>query len=137
MSEPLLLQLARDLEWLGCELEFQGKKHAHEGFPQAGPTWEEFIRMRQGVFATIEKVEREIKDSVKYNPTSLVGVNYPLGDALDAVGILIEALEDIRLATVASVHELPGKVRAFTKLVTMYLGALGRQASGKRVSPSR
>ena len=137
MSEPLLLQLARDLEWLGCELEYQGKKHAHEGFPEAGPQWEEFIRMRQGVLATIEKVERELKSLVKYNPASLVGVTYPLGEALDAVGILIEALEGIRLTTVASVHELPERVRGFTQLVTMYLGALGPGASGKRARPSR
>jgi len=37
MSEPLLMRLARDLEWLGCELEYQGKKHAEEGFPKLVP----------------------------------------------------------------------------------------------------
>ena len=131
-----MLQLARDLEWLGCELEYQGEKHAHEGYPEGGETWEGFVRMRRGVLATIEKLERELKVSVKYNPTSLVGVNYPLGDALDAIGILIKALEEIRVATTTSVHELPAKVRGFTQLVNIYLGVLGQQASGKRTSSS-
>jgi hypothetical protein len=135
MPEPLTLKLARDLEWLGCELEYQGMKHANEGFPEAGPTWEDFIRMRQGVLATIEKLERELKGTIKYNPATLVGVSYPLRDALDSLGILIEALEEIRAATVEAVHELPSKVRAFPQLVAIYLGVLGQQqGSGRRVS---
>lgn len=137
MSEPLLMQLARDLEWLGCELEYEGKKHALEGFPEAGATWEKFLRQRQGVLATIEKLERELKNSVKYNPTSLVGVTYPLGEALDAIGIQIEALEDIRRAAGESVQELPVKVREFTRLVDLYLRALGQQAAEKNSDRSR
>ncbi|MBI4166645.1 MAG: hypothetical protein HY508_13015 [Acidobacteria bacterium] len=137
MSEPVILKLARDLEWLGCELEYQGMKHAHEGFPEAGPTWEAFVRQRQGVLATIEKLERELKSSVKYNPTSLVGVTYPIGEALDAIAIQIEALEDIRSSAVGAVNELPVKVRGFTQLVQMYLNVLGQQGSGKRPSGSR
>lgn len=137
MPQPLLLNLARDLEWLGCELEYQGKKHAHEGFPEAGASWEEFIRKRQGVLATIEKLERELKSTIKYNPTSLVGVSYPLGESLDAIAILIETLADIRVATVSAVQDLPPKVRGFTQLVTMYLNILGPQGSEKQTSPSR
>ncbi len=129
MPEPLLLKLARDLEWLGCELEYQGMKHAHEGFPQVGHAWEEFVRMREGVLATIEKLERELKGSIKYNPARLVGVAYPLNEALDSLAVLIEAVEDIRASTTNAVHELPAKVRAFTQLVTVYLGATGRQGS--------
>ena len=117
MPEPVLLQLARDLEWLGCELEYQGKKHAHEGFPDAGKTWEGFSRMRRGVLATIEKIERELMTSVKYNPASLVGVNFPVGEALDAIAVQIQALEEIRFAAIGAVHELPNKVRGFTRLI--------------------
>lgn len=131
------MQLARDLEWLGCELEYEGKKHALEGFPEAGATWEKFLRQRHGVLATIEKLERELKNSVKYNPTSLVGVTYPLGEALDAIGIQIEALEDIRRAAGESVQELPVKVREFTRLVDLYLRALGQQAAEKNSDRSR
>jgi len=137
MLQPLLLNLARDLEWLGCELEYQGKKHAHEGFPEAGTSWEEFIRKRQGVLATLEKLERELKSSIKYNPTTLVGVAYPLGERLDAIAILIEALADIRSATITAVQDLPSKVRGFTQLITMYLNILGPQGSEKQSGTSR
>ena len=137
MLQPLLLNLARDLEWLGCELEYQGKKHALEGFPEAGASWEEFIRKRQGVLATIEKLERELKSSIKYNPTTLVGVAYPLGERLDAIAILIEALADIRSATITAVQDLPSKVRGFTQLITMYLNILGQQGSEKQSGTSR
>ena len=137
MLQPLLLNLARDLEWLGCELEYQGKKHADEGFPEAGASWEEFIRKRQGVLATLEKLERELKSSIKYNPTTLVGVAYPLAERLDAIAILIEALADIRNATITAVQDLPSKVRGFTQLITMYLNILGQQGSEKQSSTSR
>jgi hypothetical protein len=134
VPEPVLLQLARELEWLGCELEYQGMRHAHEGFPEAGPTWEEFVRMRQGVLATIEKLERELKGSIKYNPASVVGVAYPIQQALDSLAILIESLEEIRIAAVTAVHELPAKVRAFTQLVMVYLGVLGQPDSAHRTA---
>ena len=137
MSEPLLMRLARDLEWLGCELEHQGKKHAHEGFPEVGPTWEGFIRMQRGVVATIDKLEREFKGSVKYNPAALVGVDYPLDAALDAIGVQLAALEDIRNSAAYSVHELPAKVRGFTRMVETYLSALGQQATEKQPARSR
>jgi len=128
------MQLARDLEWFGCELEYKGKKHAHEGFPEVGATWEEFVRQQQGVLATIEKLERELNSSVKYNPASLVGGTYPIAEALDAIGMQIEVLEDIRSAAIGSVHDIPAKVRGFTQLVQMYLSVIGQQASGKRAS---
>ena len=64
VTSPNLLRLAQDLEWLGCELEYQGMKHAQEGFPGAGPTWTAFVRMREGVLATIAKIERELKSSM-------------------------------------------------------------------------
>ena len=137
MSEPLLMQLTRNLEWLGCELEYQGKKHAHEGFPKAGATWEGFVHMQKGVDSTIDKLERELTGSIKYNPASLVGVDYPLAEALDAIGLQLGALEDIRNCAEYSVDELPAKVRGFTRMVETYLAALGQQDSGKQPARSR
>jgi len=125
MATPRMLQLAQELEWLGCELEWQGKKHALEGFPQAGPAWESFVQKQRGVLVTAAKVERELKGAVTYDPGSLVGVDYPLEATLDAVGAQIEALEDIKHCAVYAVHELPAKVRAFTRLVENYLAATG------------
>jgi len=131
------MRLTRNLEWLGCELEYQGKKHAHEGFPEAGATWEGFVHMQEGVVSTIDKLERELKGSVKYNPTSLVGVDYPLDAALEAISVQLAALEDIRNCAEYSVHELPAKVRGFTRMVETYLAALGQQDSGKQPARSR
>jgi hypothetical protein len=128
MPEPLILKLARDLEWLGCELEYQGLKHANEGFPEAGPTWEDFIRMRQG--SRHRKLERELKARL-INPATLVGVSYPQ-DASTHWN-LIQAR---KFAPQSAVHELPARVRAFPQLVTYYLGVLG-QSAGKRESLAR
>lgn len=126
VSVPLLLQLAQDLEWLGCELEYQGQKHALEGFPGQGPTWETFLRMKNGVTTTADKVERELKGSLSFNPTSVAGIEYPLEAAMDAIGVQLSAVEDIKQAAEFAVHDLPTKVRTFTKMVETYLRAIGR-----------
>jgi hypothetical protein len=128
MAVPRLLQLAQDLEWLGCELEYQGKKHALEGFPGQGPTWQTFLRMRDGVIKTADKLERELKGSISFNPTSVAGIEYPLEAAMDAVGIQLSAVEDIKQAAEFAVHELPPKVRGFTKMVETFLTATGALA---------
>ena len=120
-----LLQLAQDLEWLGCELEYHGHRHADEGFPQAGPTWEAFCEKQRGVLVTTDKIERELKTAVRYNPARLVGVEYPLEAALDSIAELIGAVEEIKQCTVYSVHELPARVRTFTRMVEGYLQATG------------
>lgn len=129
MSVPRILQLAQELEWLGCELEWQGKKHALEGFPESGPAWEAFLQKQRGLVITAAKIERELKGAVSYNPTALVGVEYPLEAALDAVGVLLQALEEIKHCAVFAVHELPAKVRGFTRMVEAYLTAVGALTS--------
>lgn len=123
MADQPLLHLAQDLEWLGCELEFYGKKHAHEGFPESGPTWDTFLEKQRGVLTTADKIERELKGLVRFNPTKLVGVNFPLAAALDAISELVAAVDDIKQYSQVAVHELPAKVRGFTKMVSDYLGS--------------
>src|SRR5579863_9296625 len=123
MAESPLLHLAQDLEWLGCELEFIGKKHAHEGFPESGPTWDAFLEKQGGVMTTVDKIERELKGLVRFNPTKLVGVNFPLAAALDAITELLAAVDEIKQCSQVAVHELPGKVRGFTRMVSDYLGS--------------
>jgi hypothetical protein len=120
-----LLQLAHDLEWLGCELEYYGHLHAHEGFPESGPNWEAFLQEQRGVQITADKIERELKTAISFNPTALVGVEFPLEAALDAIGVQLSALEEIRQAAVFAVHELPPKVRTFSRMVETYLNAVG------------
>jgi hypothetical protein len=122
MGDDELLHLAKDLEWLGCELEFYGHKHALEGFPQAGPTWSTFVEKQKGVLRTADKIERELKGAVRYNPQELVGVEYPLEETLDSIMTQLTAVEDIKQTAVFSVQDLPPKVRTFTKMVEHYLG---------------
>jgi hypothetical protein len=121
MVDETLLHLAQDLEWLGCELEFYGKKHALEGFPESGPTWDTFLEKQRGVLTTADKIERELKGLVRFNPTLLVGVNFPLAAALESIGELLAAVEDIKECSRMAVHEIPSKVRSFSKMVSTYL----------------
>ena len=124
MLQPKLLQLAQDLEWLGCELEYVGHKHALEGFPEAGPTWDQFREKQRGVLATADKVERELKNFVRFNPTRLVGVEYPIAQSLDSITDLLGKAETIKQAAALAVNELPPLVRNFTKMVEGYLQAV-------------
>ena len=125
MAEPRLLHLAQDLEWLGCELEYFGHQHALEGSPESGPAWDSFREKQRGVLTTADKVERELKNLVRFNPTGLVGVEYPLTETLDSITELIGTVETIKQAAGYSVKDLPPLVRNFAKMVDRYLQAVG------------
>ncbi len=124
MSSERLLQLAQDLEWLGCEQEHYGHLHALEGFPCSGPSWDSFLGKQSEVISTAEKIERELKSAIRYNPTPLVGVDYPLGATLDSIGNLLSAVEEIKQSAVYAVQDLPPKVREFSRMVQEQFGAL-------------
>ncbi|HET7841017.1 MAG TPA: hypothetical protein VFM21_05400 [Terriglobia bacterium] len=125
MPDPKILQLAYELEWLGCELEYYGQKHALQGFPNTGEAWAIFLEKQRGVLSTAEKIQRELKDVVRFNPQSLVGVEFPLKETLESISELMAAVEDIKLTAVHTVQELPSKVRAFTRMVNGYLETTG------------
>jgi hypothetical protein len=125
MPEPPLLQLAQELEWLGCELEYHGQQHAEQGFPESGPGWDTFCEKQRGVLVTTDKIERELKNAVRYNPSRLVGVTYPVEDALNSIAALLGAVEEIKQCAVFPVQELPSRVREFTKMVEGYLKSVG------------
>ena len=121
VADPRILQLAYELEWLGCELEYYGQKHALQGFPNRGATYAVFLEKQRGVLSTAEKIQRELKDAIRFNPKSLVGVEFPLEETIDNVGELMAAVEDIKLTAVKAVQNLPNKVRSFTRMVNGYL----------------
>ena len=104
MREPPLLQLAQELEWLGCELEYYGHQHAEQGFPESGPGWDTFCDKQRGVLVTADKIEHELKNAVRFNPSRLVGVVYPLQEALDAITALLGAVEEIKQCAVFAVQ---------------------------------
>lgn len=93
------------------------------GFPESGPSWDTFSEKQRGVLVTAEKVERALKNAVRYNPSRLVGVEYPLDEALDSVAALLEAVEEIKHCSVFAVQVLPSRVRALTKMIEEYLRA--------------
>ena len=126
MPEPPLLQLAQDLEWLGCGLEYHGHQHAALGYPESGPAWDTFCAEQRGVLVTTDKIERELKNAVRYNPSKLVGVAYPLDETLDSIAALLGAVEEIKHCSVYAVQELPSKVRGFTKMIEEYLQIMGK-----------
>ena len=126
MTSPLLLQLAQDLEWLGCELENYGHRHAEVGFPGSGPVWETFCEKQRGVLETADKIERELKNAVRYNPAWTVGVDYPLEETLELITGMLGAVEEIKHASVFAVQDLPPKVRTFNRMILEYLRAVGR-----------
>lgn len=126
MPEPPLLQLAQELEWLGCELEHYGQQHAERGYPQSGPIWETFCDKQRGVLVTADKIERELKNAIRYNPSGLMGVEYPLDETFDSIAELLEEVEEIKHCTVYAVHLIPPKVRTFTKMIDGYLQATGK-----------
>ncbi len=125
MAEPRLLHLAQDLEWLGCELEYFGHQHALQGSPESGLAWDSYREKQRGVLTTADKVERELKNLVRFNPTGLVGVQYPITETLDSITELIGTVETIKQAAGYSVKDLPPLVRSFTKMVERYLQAVG------------
>ena len=121
-----MLQLANDLEWLGCELEHYGHQHAMLGYPESGENWDAFCEKQRGVQVTADKVERELKNAVRYNPSQLVGGAFPLDEALDSIAALLELVEEIKHCSAFAVQEVPSKVRAFTKMIEQYLHATGK-----------
>jgi hypothetical protein len=116
MKDTRLLQLAQELEWLGCEAGFYAMK-------ANSPSAETFLEKQRALLATADKIERELKGTVRFNLTSLVGVEFPLEWTLDSITDLLAGVEDIRQSALGAADELPPKVRQFTHLVETYLGA--------------
>jgi uncharacterized protein (UPF0128 family) len=116
MKDERLLQLAQQLEWLGCEASFYAQK-------RDGMSAEAFPEKQRELLATADKIERELKGAVRFNLTSLVGVEYPLEWTLDSITDMLAGVEDIRQTALGAVDELPPKVRQFTHLVEAYVSA--------------
>lgn len=127
MAARELVRLAQDLEWLGCELEYFGNRHAQEGFPEGGPAWNAFLDKRRGVLRTAEKIEGELKGAVRFNPARLIGVDFPLEATLESIAQLLAAVDEIKRDTVYAVHDLPARTRQFTYMVQGYLESMGER----------
>ena len=114
MKDERLLQLAQQLEWLGCEASFYAWK-------SSAVAAETFLERQGELLATADKIERELKGAVRFNLTSLVGVEFPLEWTLDSITALLGDVEDTRQSALGAVQDLPPKVRHFTRLAETYV----------------
>lgn len=116
MKPERLLHLAQELEWLGCDAGFYAKR-------RDAVAADALLERQRELMATADKIERELKSGVRFNLTSLVGVEFPLEWTLDSIAELLAGVEDIRQSAVDGAEDLPPKVRQFTQLVETYLSA--------------
>jgi hypothetical protein len=116
MSDDRLLHLAQQLEWLGCDAGYFGKK-------QLGPEAEVLMEKQRAVISTAEKIERELRSAIRFNLSTLVGIDYPIEWSFESIGDMLSSVDDIKRSALDSVQELPPKVRRFTHQVQEYMGA--------------
>lgn len=116
MKPERLLHLAQELEWLGCDAGFYARR-------RDAVAADALLERQRELMATADKIERELKSGVRFNLTSLVGVEFPLEWTLDSIAELLAGVEDIRQSAVDGAEDLPPKVRQFTQLVETYLSA--------------
>jgi hypothetical protein len=129
MGDAEVLRLAHGLEWLGSELDHCMRQYAQAGFPRQGPAWNALLEQQRSLLLTADKIEHQLKHSVPFNPTALLDIEFPLEEALDFVGDLLESVEEIKQAAVTEVHEVPLMTRSFHRMLEQYLSALGGQAA--------
>ncbi|MGH9444727.1 MAG: hypothetical protein ACRD3O_03245 [Terriglobia bacterium] len=114
MAEVKLMQLAQDLEHLGVEVLFFGRK-------PAGPALEGLLEKQREVVRTADKIGRELAGEIRFNPTRLMGIAYPLDQEIDSITDLLAGLEDIKQCATSSMQELPAKTRRFARLLEGHL----------------
>jgi hypothetical protein len=118
----LITQLAQDLAWLGREAPFFSRSDT-ESEPDLS------LEKQREIVRTAEKIERELKGAIRYNPNSLVDVDYPLEATLDSIAELLAAIEEIKISALAGDRDLPSKVKQFTCMIESTFGPMGAEAA--------
>jgi hypothetical protein len=116
MTDQMLTKLAQELQWLGCEASFYSSQNTDAGAAK-------FMERQRQIMVTAEKIERELKGAVRFNLSSLVGVEFPMEWAFDSISDLLTTLQTIKQSTADRAKELPSKVRQFSRMVEDYVGA--------------
>ncbi len=115
MAQERLMQLAQDLQRLGAE-EFYYNQQQEEG-----SRLHDFLENQRQVLITADKLEKELVEEIRFNPTQLMGIDYPLDDELNSIVYLLAGLEDIKRSAVHSVEDLPAKMQVFKRLLEAHL----------------
>jgi hypothetical protein len=118
----MITQLAQDLEWLGHEAPFYNRNYIGSG-PDLS------LEKQQEILRTAEKIERELKLAIRYNPNSLVDVDYPLEATLDSIAELLAAIEDIKITALVGNRDLPRKIKQFIHMIESTFGPTGAEAA--------
>ena len=108
MGQGRLLHLAQELERLGAEECFYYQS-------AAAPALQQFLNKQQELLITADKLQRELAGEIRYNPTRLMGIDYPLDEELDTISGLMAGIEEIKQSAVHSVDELPVKTEILAK----------------------
>lgn len=114
MAQQRLAQLAQELQVLGTEECYYNQQ-------PVGPALNDFLEKQRQVLITAGKLERQLTEEIRFNPSSLMNIEYPLEDEFDSIGSLLAGLEEIKNAAVHSIGELPGKMQIFVRLLQSHL----------------
>jgi hypothetical protein len=114
MAAQTLVHLAQDLERLAYEEEYIGR-HA---LPASLTV---FLEKQRELVSTVNKIERQLSTEVRFNPAPLIGIDYPIEDALECVSGLVNQLEEIRSCASQNVSQLPEKVGEFKRKLTEFV----------------
>jgi len=117
-----IIQLAQDLEWLGREAPYFATG-------VAGPHTDLTVDKSKEILRTAEKLERELKTAIRYNPNSLVGVDYPLESILDSIAELLAAIAEIKASALAADRDLPVNVKEFSRMIENTFGPMRAEAA--------
>jgi len=107
----LLLQLGQELDWQALELrrsDLDTEASGDQAAVQDG---------QRRVLATVDKIQRELLSSVRFDPLRLVGVGGPIGATLDSVSELLVAIDAVRQNALGRTNELPSSVKSLQGLL--------------------
>ncbi|MGH9432874.1 MAG: hypothetical protein ACRD3T_15155 [Terriglobia bacterium] len=108
MASGRLRQLTQDLERLVHEEQYIRRQ-------SLATSLAEFMEKQREVVFTVSKIERELSTEVRFNPAPLIGIDYPIADALESLSALVTQLEEIRSCAGQNVSQLPEKVGEFKR----------------------
>jgi hypothetical protein len=114
METLRVLQLVHDLEHLSAEEQYYAQQPAEHA-------QKIFMDRQREVISTTGKLQRELAGVIRYNPRTLLGIEYPLSEALDSMADLFVNLEEIRHAALYSVEDLPARAGRFAKKVESHI----------------
>lgn len=114
MPQTRLLHLAQELERLSSEECFYYQQPPASGLHQ-------FLNKQQELLTTADKLQRELAGEIRYNPSRLMGIEYPIDDDLEAISDLMAGVEEIKRSAVDSIDELPARTELLSRTLRGHL----------------